>query len=208
MQRDLIVLVADADAQRAIETLLTDRRPGLRIREIDFRVENRAGAHDSWVYVHGHEYLRERRARHGRAIVVFDLEGSGAEGRSPEEAEREVERRLRQSGWEEGRVKAIAIAPELEAWAWGRNDRAAQILGVPADELLEVLSRFGLGDSGKVTRPKEALEAILREKLQQRPKSSAIYARMARKMGRLDQCQDRAFGRFLQTLREWFPRPS
>ena len=179
MQRDLIVLVADADAQRAVETLLRDRKPGLRIQEIDFGVENRPGAHDSWVYLHAHEYLRERRGRHRRAIVIFDLEGSGAEGSTPEEAEQEVEMWLRRSGWEEGTFRAIAIAPELEAWAWGRNDRAAQILGVQLEELLEVLSRFGLEESGKVGRPKEALEAVLRERLQQRPKSSAIYARMA-----------------------------
>jgi len=140
-----------------------------------------------------------------RAVVVLDWHGSGGEAKDAEGLERQVESRARASGWPDGTVAAIVIDPELEAWAWGRNDRAAQILGLPEERLVEVLAAFGVSEAGKPARPKEALEAVVERCLHQRPKSSRVHSRMAREMGRLGDCQDRAFRKLVRVLREWFP---
>ena len=54
----------------------------------------------------------------------------------------------------------------------------------------------------KPERPKEALEQLMRTL--RRPRSSARYGEIAARIS-LKRCQDRAFCRFRDTLREWFP---
>ncbi|MBM3473982.1 MAG: hypothetical protein FJX75_11995 [Armatimonadetes bacterium] len=203
--KELVVLVADADAETVLSALLQSRQASLGVRIACHDVVKPPKSNDAWVFRRAHEYLREVRRTYQRAIVVLDWHGSGGESKAAEELEGEVESRARASGWPEGAVAVVVIDPELEAWAWGRSDRAAQILGLPEQQLLDVLAGFGLSGDGKVGRPKEALEAVVARCLHQRPKSSRVHARMAREMGRLDDCQDRAFRKLVRVLREWFP---
>jgi hypothetical protein len=54
----------------------------------------------------------------------------------------------------------------------------------------------------KPQRPKEAMEKALR--LAGKKRSSAIYARLARKVS-LSRCVDPAFVKLRETLQSWFP---
>jgi len=201
--KDLVVLVADKDAEQAVGTLLRDRTSSLEIRPLTFQVY-RHHQHDPGVRVRAHDFLRSMARAYRRALVVFDLEGCGREDAKREQIEQEVEDRLLSSGWESDRAAAVVVAPELEAWVWGRTGRVAQILGAGATELQEAVEEFGVLESGKLTQPKEALRHVL-SSVCGRPWSSALFADFAREMGRFDDCQDRAFGKLLSTLRRWFP---
>ena len=65
----------------------------------------------------------------------------------------------------------------------------------------------GLLEEGEVKprRPKEALQAALREA--RIPRSSSLYQRIAEKVS-LRECEDRAFLKFKDILKDWFPRDS
>ena len=62
--------------------------------------------------------------------------------------------------------------------------------------------RFDFGDDSKPERPKEALEAVLREVKQ--PRSSSLYQKIAQTIS-LKRCSDRAFQRLRHQLIDWFP---
>jgi hypothetical protein len=201
--KDLVVLVADADAAKVFGPLLS-RHASLRIREARFEVIDLPSANDAWLVRHAHEALRGVGRSYRHALVVFDHHGSGFERHSGPSLEEQVERRLCESGWAEGAVAAIAIEPELEAWAWGRPDVLARFLNVPADVLRTRVRGLGLDARGKAPQPKEALRWVCTE-LTGQPLPVAVLVGMARRRGRLDGCQDRAFRKLLRVLREWFP---
>ena len=202
--RDLLLFVADDDMARVLSALLCLRRRALRIRHIDFGLMVHPG-HDPALRKRAHEDLRGAPARYRSAIVLLDREGSGAESQDPEALEADIEARLVASGWPPGSATAVVVNPELEAWVWGQTDRVARILGLAHKELLRVLAPFGLDETGKVQKPKSALRAVLRRLHPRRPRSPAVLAEIAARLGRLDDCHDRAFRKLLRVLREWSP---
>ena len=139
------------------------------------------------------------------ALVVLDLEGSGAEERPPSEVEADLEQRLADSGWSH-RAGVVVIDPELEIWLWSDSPHVAAALGWPASnpDLKQWMVQQGLvtADGHKPARPKEAMLAVLRE-TRVKP-SASIFAEAARKVS-IDRCQDRSFLRLRQILRNWFP---
>jgi hypothetical protein len=107
------------------------------------------------------------------------------------------------------------IDPELEVWVWSNSPRVADVLGWQgrSRELNEWLRtttiRIGKQEreylkegETKPVRPKEAMEAALREV--RKPRSSANFRQMAEKVS-LEKCQDPAFRRLKSTLQQWFP---
>jgi hypothetical protein len=97
------------------------------------------------------------------------------------------------------------IDPELEIWVWTDSPHVPTALGWKRD--LTSLQRWlidhhlWIAGRAKPERPKEAMEKILR--LNSRPRSSAIYEDLARKVS-LQRCQDAAFLKLRETLVEWF----
>ncbi len=203
-QQDLLVLVADNDARDVLDVLLGTRAAALGTKVLDFDTLRIAGTRDPDVYRRAHDYVRGMWKDYRRAIIIFDHEGSGAETTAVEELEAELEARLRRNGWSEDSVAAVAIHPELEAWVWGQLEALAESWHTTAEDLRRELAPFGLDGQGKVRRPKEALRAI-HHRHTGRPVSGANLVSMARARGRLDDCRDRAFRKFLRVLREWFP---
>lgn len=193
---DVVALVADKNMKAALDCLLEapQRLVGRTVRKEVIVHPGR----DPGVYRKCEAFLRPwlRRARH--ALVVFDLEGSGAK-RSGNEVEAEVENRLSANGWEK-RAAAICIVPELEAWVWAPN-LDASLQGSSKRSSVQWLRDQGFlfGECGKPKRPKEAFEALLRPT----PRSSAIYTQLA---GTLDfrDCADPAFLKLRSTLTGWF----
>jgi len=186
---------------------LLKRCEALSIRSIDFEIHRHYG-HDPWLRRWADDLLRPMRRDYAHGLVLFDHEGCGDEATPPEEIEQAMEDGLRRSGWQRDAARVVVVHPELEAWLLGRRRRAAQILGVSEQDLGQTLAKFELSPSGRLVHPKEALADILKTLLSKRPKSATVFAEFARSMGRLDECQDRAFAKFRDTLRRWFPEGS
>ncbi|MCL4853651.1 MAG: hypothetical protein KJZ78_20030, partial [Bryobacteraceae bacterium] len=125
--QDLIVVVADADAEKAMQSLLILRRKSLNIRDITFKVQ-RFAKRDSGCYGESHRLLQQFLRQFHYAMVVFDRHGCGQEDRSRLAIEGDVEQRLTRNGWKD-RSAAIVLDPELEAWVWSDSPEVDQVLG-------------------------------------------------------------------------------
>ncbi len=68
MTKDLVVLVADAQQETVVNTLLQERRQSLEIRAITFDIEKHPGK-DSGVYSRGAEYCKDGLRRNRSSIV-------------------------------------------------------------------------------------------------------------------------------------------
>lgn len=201
---DLIAIVADADCEWTIRTLLEARSTDLGIRQIDCKVVRDPGR-DPGVFQRAQDILRTYLRQADYALVMLDREGSGREGRAnAAQMESDLERRLAQNGWadEEGNLRAAAIVldPELEVWAWSHSPHLPAVLGLTEETLAEVLDRFPRAENGKPQRPKEALLAALRRS--GRPHSARIFQELAASVSL--QADERAYNRFRRTLQEWF----
>jgi hypothetical protein len=200
---DLFVLVADLDQQQAVKVLLEQRGPSLGIRTPAFETTKHP-QHDGGCYKTSPAILQTVQRQAARAIVMLDREGSGAESKSAEEIEADLDQRLSESGWGD-RARTVVLDPEIEIWVWSSSPHVDDVLRWPsgAPALREWLTGKGFLQPGeaKPARPKEALHSALREG-RVKP-SAALFAELASKVS-LDHCQDRAFLRFRETLRAWF----
>lgn len=200
--KDLLILVADKNMQATFEALIR-RHDAIGIRPLDADVLIHPRK-DPGCRMEAVEFLRPFSDRYSRVMVAFDHEGSGAEKCSPSDLESELRNQLDVSGWE-GRCHVVVIAPELETWIWSPSKKVDEICGwsgrIPA--LRDwVEEHFSVSDSGKPSRPKEALEKALR--LAQKVRSSSLFREIAGKASWRG-CADPSFQRFLQTLKQWFP---
>jgi len=203
-QKDLVVLVADGTMKNALMGIL-NRPESIGIRTITFQIYPHH-RHDPGCLRESHDFLRRFAGQFRHALVVFDKEGCGREHCSRGGLEAEVSLRLSESGWGE-RAEALVIEPELEVWVWSDSPHVESVLGWQEQRTsLSVWLRdkgYIEGTSLKPRKPKEAMKEVLR--LVKKPHSSAIYREMAEKVS-LERCQDAAFVRLKNLLREWFPR--
>jgi hypothetical protein len=178
---DLVALVADGTMRRAMEGLLL-RHGSLGIRPLEARVFTGNPPYDSEAFLRCQDYLRPFLSLARYALVSFDREGCGSTA-SRAEIETEVERRLAQNGWEK-RAVVVVIDPELEAWVWSDSPEVDVALGWSERGvgLRAWLAEGGFWQSGhdKPARPKEALEATLRNSNKRR--SSSLYVKLATKV--------------------------
>lgn len=200
--KDLVVLVADKNIEFAIEGLL-QRPESLGTRPISFEVLPHP-ERDPGCLLRSPEFLRSFTHRYFHALVLFDREGCGRGRESRSSLEEDLESRL-SDDWTE-RARAVVMDPELEAWFWSDSPHVAEALGWRDrdPDLRTWLEERGFLTSGSIkpSRPKEAVEAALREV--RRPRSSAIYGRLASVVS-FRRCTDPAFLKLLETLRLWFP---
>ena len=199
--KDLVLLVADKSMQATLRGVLC--RPaamGIRPISFDFRVHP---GRDGGARTTGSDVLALERRRFGHALLIFDLEGSGAGIDDPLLIESGLDAKLNHH-WG-GRAKAIVIAPELDIWMWGAESALREVFRWPPDlpSIRDWLTRegFQIDPNGKPTRPKEALVAMTRVHRQAR--SSALYEKVAKKIS-LRRCRDAAFARLRTRLQEWF----
>lgn len=200
---DLIVLVADRNMAATVTAILS-RAESLGIRPIRFDVDVHPQK-DPGVLRQSQEYLRASVGMYDHALIVFDREGCGKEQKTREELEETVEAALALTGWATDSAVAIVIDPELENWFWSSSPHVEKAVGwTDRDEALRqwLVSRELLQEGeAKPGRPKEAVEAALRE--MRKPRSSAIYKALAEQVS-LRLCEDPAFLKFKQTLQSWF----
>ena len=205
--KDLFVLVADSQIQRSIGTLLSHRVRALNIRYISFDVR-RHPQQDPGCRTASASLLDTTRDSHNKALVVFDFQGCGETRLPAPDLERQLEQEYHDRGWAADRVAFIVIDPELEAWAFGvAFEHLQRAVGWKGPESIPnwLESNGHLpGGMGKPADPKTALEALLFQS--RRTRSGRVYEELARNVG-LARCQDRAFQKFRDTLRRWFPPP-
>ncbi len=201
--RDLVVLTADKNTQFAIRGLLR-RSQALGIRcpvSADYFIHPE---HDPGVLRSAQDYLKPFSHSHSHALVLMDRVGSGQETLTREAMEEQIEQRLTKNGWD-NRAAVVVIDPELENWVWSDSPHVDKELGWSnrQPDLRSWLRQQGfLGEQVlKPPRPKEALEAALREV--RKPRSSSFYQTLAEKVG-LARCTDPAFLKLKIVLPKWF----
>ena len=198
----LVVLTADKNAQFTLRGLFS-RAKSLGIQQLSPQYYIHPGK-DPGVLRNAHEFLRPFSRSFTHALVVMDREGSGAERMSRDEMEAQIDQALARSGWDD-RACAVVIDPELDLWVWSDSPHVDSELGwsKKKPDLRTWLRQKGFlaEEQWKPARPKEALEAVLREaKL---PRSSSIYESLARKVS-LSRCVDPAFAKLQNMLQAWF----
>ena len=202
---DLICLVPGNDEEQTLRGLLDFRTQSLKIKHVRYEILKHPGR-DPGCLLRGPEILQPYQSLSKHALIILDHEGCGKEDKTVEEIETDLDSRLSRSGWAD-RAKAFVLDPELEIWIWSDSPEVDRVLGwngrVP--QLREWLHRNGWWEENAVkpSRPKEALEAAIRESRTRR--SSSLYKDLAMNVG-LGRCADRSFARFKGILRTWFHR--
>jgi len=208
-EKDLVVLVADLDMETTIRGLLDHR-----IRSFDINVPPtydifRHLQRDPGCLNDSPNFLRNFSRKYERALVLFDHEGSGAENKSIEIIQTNLENQLAANGWNANRVRVIVIDPELEIWVWSGSTKTLDCLGWgehTTTEFWQAISNFQkhtkLTDKPhKPARPKEAMEWALRQK--KKARSAAIFAQLAKEIS-FKRCTDTSFQRLSDTLKSWY----
>lgn len=201
MTKDLVVLTADVQQEKTIETLLNERRQALGIRAVQFDIY-RHPRKDSGVYGEAAQFLRPYQHSHTYALVLLDRTWSGAPDQSTTIREH-MSQRLQESGWSREHIMVIVVDPELEAWVWVDSPVIAETLRMEWTAIHALADELRVWTSGesKPTHPKELLEAVLYR--QRRPRSAALFQEIARRVS-LSRCIDPAFVSLRACLQHWF----
>jgi hypothetical protein len=200
----MIVVVADNKIEFTVRGLL-GRTASLGIRDLrEPEYDIRRNGRDPGCRCEAHNFLRLFINQYNFALVMFDREGSGSAD-PREQIEAEVEGLLSANGWQ-GRCAVVVFDPELESWVFSDSPHVGEVLGwrTKSAGLSDWLRAKGLlgPDQIKPQRPKEAMEAALKES--RTAFSSSLYKQLAQKVG-LNRCQDPSFAKFKDVLRKWFP---
>ncbi len=203
--KDLIILVADLDAENALLGLL-GRHQSLRTRPITYDIRRHPGR-DSGCRTEGCDFLRTFCRQYRHAIWLFDHEGSGREQQAAPTVEKDLSDQLSINGWGD-RASCIVIVPELEAWVWSESSAVDEVLGWTrlADLRGWLRDEKWLADGEvKPSRPKEALLAALKEV--GKKSTASLFRKLAEKVS-FQNCQDHSFNRLVTALQTWFPAPA
>lgn len=198
--KDLVVLVADKNAHFALRGALNRPKAlGIRTIEFEFQVHPQR---DGGVRKNGPELLRAERKSFSHAVLMLDFEGSGSSCRTAKELEAEMQERIEQT-WHTHGI-AVVADPEVDGWLWGSDNTLAQILGWSREQSVRAWLKdrdFAFNGNHKPERPKEAIEAVLRE--QRIPRSSSLYESITSRLS-VNTCVDPAAVRLRHWLREKF----
>jgi len=201
---DLVMLVPGKNERETFAGLLSSRQRSLEMRNVGYEILVHP-RRDPGCFHEGPDILQPYQRLAQYSLVVLDYEGSGQEGRPPDDVRNDLKRRLEISGWAD-RTEVLVLCPELENWVWSDSPEVDQAIGWRGrnpplrDWLLE--QEWWPPGYAKPSRPKECLEAALREARMRR--SSAIYRQLAENVS-LARCQDEGFRAFRRTIKAWFP---
>ncbi len=197
--KDLIVLVADSQMRAATEKLLR-REQAFGITSPSFEIFVHP-ERDPGVFGKCQDFLRPFQKLYRFALVMFDRKGCGSQ-EAAQRIRQIVQERLDKTGWQ-GRNQIVVIDPELEIWVWADSPHVSRSLGLPEEQLKEILAKYERDENQKPKDPKAAMEEALKKS--RLPPSSAIYANLAATVT-LKNCRDASFSQFKSTLVEWFGR--
>lgn len=206
--KDLLLYVADADAQAFLNSLLT-KPLALGIREITFDIE-RHPQRDSGMVQSGSELTRMKKGKYQKALLTWDHHGSGRDHKqTPEQVRDEIQNKLDSYTWC-GNSSVTIFVPELEQWLWYCENALLSYCGISADELNAWLAeRSGkLGKPAEVLKaeqPKELFEYVVRDRLKRTisPRDFSEIGKLAGVRG-LKECD--SFRSIVDVLQAWFPQ--
>jgi hypothetical protein len=206
--KDLLLYVADADAQAFMNSLL-NKPLALGIRQITFDIE-RHPQRDSGMVQSGAELARMKKSQYQKALLTWDHHGSGRDHRqSPEQVREEIQNKL-DSYTFRGNSSVTIFVPELEQWLWYSENALISHCSITTDQLRKWLDERSnkLGktvDELKTEQPKELFEYVMRDRLK-RTISPRDFAEIGRRAGvnQLMACE--SFRSIVDVLRNWFPQ--
>lgn len=206
--KDLLLYVADADAQAFMNSLL-NKPLALGIRQITFDIE-RHPQRDSGMVQSGPELTRMKKGKYQKALLTWDHHGSGRDhNQSPEQVRDEIQNKLDSYTWS-GNSSITIFVPELEQWLWYCENALISYCGISAEQLNTWLadrsSKLGKPvDVLKAEQPKELFVYVMRERLKRTisPRDFAEIGKLAGVKGLMD-CE--TFRSVVDVLRTWFPQ--
>lgn len=206
--KDLLLYVADADAQAFLNSLL-NKPLALGIRQITFDIE-RHPQRDSGMVQSGAELARMKKDKYQKALLTWDHHGSGRDHKqSPEQVRAEIQTKLDSFTWSDNSSVTIFV-PELEQWIWHSQNALLSYCGISAAQLdswLEARSgKLGRAvEKLKAEQPKELFEYVMRERLRRTisPRDFAEFGRIAG-VRELMNCE--SFRSIVDVMRDWFPQ--
>lgn len=166
--KDLLVYVADADAQAFTKAIL-DRPQALGIRPISFDIE-RHPLRDSGMVQSGAELARMKQGRYQKALLMWDHHGSGRDHKNtPAEVQIEIQSKLDAFSWS-GNSATIVLVPELEQWLWFCETALVSHCRITIQQLEEWVGERASKLTTTIAalkqhQPKELFEYVMRERL-------------------------------------------
>lgn len=206
--KDLLLYVADADAQAFMNSLL-NKPLALGIREITFDIE-RHPQRDSGMVQSGSELTRMKKGKYQKALLTWDHHGSGRDHKqTPEQVRDEIQNKLDTYTWSKNSSVTIFV-PELEQWLWYSENALISYYGISADQLntwiVDRCDKLGKAiDVLKSEQPKELFEYVMRDCLKRTisPRDFAEIGKLAGVNGLMN-CE--SFRSVVDVLRVWFPQ--
>jgi len=206
--KDLLLYVADADAQAFMNSLL-NKPLALSIRQITFDIE-RHPLRDSGMVQSGAELARMKKSQYQKVLLTWDHHGSGRDHKqSPEQVQEEIQNKLDSYTWR-GNSSVTIFMPELEQWLWYSENALISYCNITIDQLRKWLDERSnkLGktvDALKTEQPKELFEYVMRERLK-RTISPRDFAEIGRRAGVSQLMACESFRSIVELLRNWFPQ--
>jgi len=206
--KDLLLYVADADAQAFMNSLL-NKPLALSIRQITFDIE-RHPQRDSGMVQSGAELARMKKSQYQKVLLTWDHHGSGRDHKqSPEQVEEEIQNKLDSYTWR-GNSSVTIFMPELEQWLWYSENALISYCNITIEQLRKWLDERSnkLGktvDALKTEQPKELFEYVMRERLK-RTISPRDFAEIGRRAGVSQLMACESFRSIVNVLRNWFPQ--
>lgn len=209
---ELVVVVADADAEKLLESVLRRGIESGCVRPFRWVIK-RDPMRDASVCQSPLRALAGVRPSESKLLVLFDHHGSGRETTPARELEAEVLGQLMRAGFPESNARCIILEPEIEAVIAPAWDRVAEVLSArrnePPPSREKVLAKAGLASTAEdawrtalLAHPKECLDGMLRLlRLRHEP---AVFADIGRQVSLRIFKQGDAAGRLAACLVGWF----
>ncbi len=206
--KDLLLYVADADAQAFMRSIL-GKHQALATRPFEFHIE-RHPQRDAGMVGSGADLARLWKDQYRKALLIWDYHGSGRDHRqAPSEVRAEVQGRLDVVSWRDNSSVTILV-PELERWVWCCESALLRHYGLSADQLSAWLEAYATKarstvDQLKAQEPKELFEFVVRERIR-RTISPRDFEAIGKLAGISALMEAEEFRELVETLRRWFPQ--
>jgi hypothetical protein len=201
--KDLLVVVADQDAEFLLKTLLNRIQGIERLLPFTFDIV-RHPQRDAGCATQLIDFVRSNIRDYKYLLVLFDYEGSGLETETCDSIESKIKESLNRNGWE-NKNACIVFKPELETWLWVNNTHLNAVTDWEDNQdIYKWIRERGFDFSNqtqKPVRPKEAFLTVLRK--QSIPRSASLFSDLAKRASYRN-CMDPSFNNFLRVIKEWF----